>query len=168
MHLSNLFYILRGHFDENKLGVPHYPRVGYKPSKSEGGGWCNPEILKIIILRNNLLSMVLNLTVYVRNETSFSSFVSDKFPVKSRYLELSWRRIQFWSIFHWKSTTWAKSAIMTSLWRHTWDVCTFFGKCGKRRPIAIPWYQVTIPQAFIFQVHEGHATAPLPLIDVLE
>ena len=27
-HISNLFYILCGHFDEKKLGVPPYPGVG--------------------------------------------------------------------------------------------------------------------------------------------
>ena len=27
-HIGNLFYILCGHFDENKLGVPPYPGVG--------------------------------------------------------------------------------------------------------------------------------------------
>ena len=35
--MGNLFYILYGHFNENKLGVPPYTRVG-KPSKSEGEG----------------------------------------------------------------------------------------------------------------------------------
>ena len=41
----------------------------------------------------------------------------------------------------------------------------FFGMYGMRRPIAIPWYQISIPQAFIFQVHTGVAT---PQLDVLQ
>ena len=31
---------------------------------------------------------------------------------------------------------------MTSLWRHTLDVCTHFGMYRKRRPIPILWYQL--------------------------
>ena len=27
-HIGNLFYILCGHFDEKKIGVPPYPGVG--------------------------------------------------------------------------------------------------------------------------------------------
>ena len=36
----------------------------------------------------------------------------------------------------------------------------FFGMFGKQRPITIPWYQVSIPQAFVFQVHRGATTTP--------
>ena len=31
----------------------------------------------------------------------------------------------------------------------------FFCMYGKKRPIAIPWYQISIPQVFMFQVHRG-------------
>ena len=37
----------------------------------------------------------------------------------------------------------------------------FFGMYGKRRPIAILWYQISRPQAFIFQAHRRVATTPL-------
>ena len=31
---------------------------------------------------------------------------------------------------------------MMSLWRHTWDVVSYFGTYGKRRPLAILWYKL--------------------------
>ena len=42
----------------------------------------------------------------------------------------------------------------------------FFCMYGKRRPIAISWYQISIPQAFIFQVHRRRV--PPPWLDVLQ
>ena len=102
--------------------------------------------------------MVLNLTVYVRNVISF--FYKQK-NVKFRYFNYLY---QFWLIFHCKSAIWAKSTIMTSLWRHIWYVCTFLGMHGKKRPIAIPWYQISIPRAFVFQVYWGFNT-PLPWLE---
>ena len=99
--------------------------------------------------------MVLNLTVYML-EMSFPYFIS-KTPVKFQYLDIFGKKIQFWPTFQCKSAIWVKSTIMTSFWRHTWNVHTFFCLYGKRRLIdsyTVPWYQISI-QAFIFQVHRG-------------
>ena len=43
----------------------------------------------------------------------------------------------------------------------------FFGMYRKRKPTPIPWCQISIPQAFIFQIHRGVATTP-PCYDVLQ
>ena len=85
--------------------------------------------------------------------------------MKFRYLELFWqKKNQFWPIFHCKSAFFAKSAIMTSLWRHTF--LYFFGMYGKKRPIPIPWYQISTPQAFIFfQIHR-ELQQPSPWLDM--
>ena len=37
----------------------------------------------------------------------------------------------------------------------------FFGMYGKGRPIAILWYQISIPQVFMFQVYGGLQQPPL-------
>ena len=49
------------------------------------------------------------------------------------------------------------------LWRHCDVIRRMFvvsATIGKRRPIAIPWYQISILQAFIFQIHRGLQQAP--------
>ena len=68
--------------------------------------------------------MVLNLTVkvYVRNVISFF------YKQKPRWNIDIWNFFgeKFNFMFHCKSAIWTKSAIMTSLQRHTWNVCTFW------------------------------------------
>ena len=55
-----------------------------------------------------------------------------------------------------KSAILSSAMIMTSLWRHTWDVGTYFGMYGKRRPLAIyTMVPVTCVMGFHFQVHKG-------------
>ena len=41
----------------------------------------------------------------------------------------------------------------------------FFGMYGKRKPIAIPWYQISILQVFISQ---GELQHPAPWLNVLQ
>ena len=55
-------------------------------------------------------SMVLNLL-----EMSSPFFFIRKKPGGILIFGIFLAKIQFWSIFHWKSAIWAKSAIMTSL-----------------------------------------------------
>ena len=80
--------------------------------------------------------MVLKLTIYVRNVISF--FYKPKKLVKFRYL-FSFRffspKISILACF--TGTT----MFMTSLWRHTLEVCTYVSVYGKRRHITILWYQ---------------------------
>ena len=47
--------------------------------------------------------------------------------------------------------------------RRTRDVCTFLVCMEEMIPIAVLWYQISIPQAFIFQVHGG-GLQQLPLV----
>ena len=59
--------------------------------------------------------------------------------------------------------------IMTSLWRHTWDVGTYFDMYGKRRPLAIVWYQFHVSWDFIFKfTRGGNHPPPPPWEDVLQ
>ena len=44
---------------------------------------------------------------------------------------------------------------MALLIHHTLDVCTNFYMCGKRRPIALLWYELAISGGLRFQVHGG-------------
>ena len=75
--------------------------------------------------------MVLNITVglYVRNFIFF--FYKQKTRWNSDLWNIFWRKTQFRPIFYCKSVVWAKSTIMTSLWRHTWVVCTCWGYVWK-------------------------------------
>ena len=84
------------------------------------------------------LSMVLNLTVYVRNVISF--FYKQKTRWNSDIYNFFWRKIQFCPIFHWKLAIWTKSAIMTSVWRHTRDVCIllYIWKEGPHKHTMVP------------------------------
>ena len=66
--------------------------------------------------------MVLKLTVYVRNVISF--FYKPKTLVKFRYLKLFWQN--FGLCFTENRLFWGAVMFMTSLWRHTLDVCTFW------------------------------------------
>ena len=89
-------------------------------------------------------------------ETSFPSFISKKLgeiPIFRTFMA----KIQFWPIFHCKSAFFDKidnyDVIVTS-----YMGCLYcFGMYGKRRPIIIPWYQISIPQVFIFQVHRENS-----------
>ena len=44
---------------------------------------------------------------------------------------------------------------------HTGDVGTYFGIYGKRRPLAILWYQLHVSEGFHFQVHREGGNHPL-------
>ena len=52
--------------------------------------------------------------------------------------------------------------IMTSLRRHTWAVGTYFCMYGKRRPLAILWYQLHVAGGFIFKFTGGEVTTTPP------
>ena len=96
--------------------------------------------------------MVLNRTVYVRNIISF--FYNQK--IKTGEIPI-FRTFQMKnSILTFISLKIAKlgkigncDVIVTSYMRYLY----FFDMYGKRRPIAIRWYQINIPQVFIFQVY---------------
>ena len=94
-------------------------------------------------------------------ETSFPSFISKKKKKKKNGKVLIFR------------TFWAKNSILAYMSvnqqigqnRQLCVIVTsnmgclyFFGMYGKRRPIATPWYQISTPKAFIFQVHREVAT----------
>ena len=66
-HLSNLFYILCGHFDGEKSGIPLTRGKG-KPSKSEGTGWLP------LWKKKYLHDMDLKLTEHVRNTISLELY----------------------------------------------------------------------------------------------
>ena len=51
----------------------------------------------------------------------------------------------------------------SDIWTFFGMFLPFFGMYGKRRPLAIPRDQISIPQAFIFQVHGGCNNPPPPL-----
>ena len=75
--------------------------------------------------------------------------------MKFWYLELFQQIFKFWPIFHWNFAILSSAMIMTLLWRHTWDVGNYFGIYGKRRPLAILWYQLHVSGEFIFKVIGG-------------
>ena len=76
-----------------------------------------------------------------------------------------WRNFQFWPIcFTENWPFWGSTIFMTSLWRHMLDVCTYFGMHGKRRSIAILWYQLDIFEGVQFSSHRG-VLPPLPLVN---
>ena len=54
---------------------------------------------KLIFWGKNIACLVLKLTVYVRNFSSF--FISQK-PREIRHYELFWRNLQFWPMCYWK------------------------------------------------------------------
>ena len=101
--------------------------------------------------------MVLNVTVLL--ETSFLSFISKKpseIPIFRTFLAKN-------SILAYISLKIAKlgkignyDVIVTSYMGYL----SLFGMYGKRRPIAILWYQISIPQVFISQVHGGLQQPP--------
>ena len=68
-HVSDLLYILCGHFEEKSSGY-HLTRGKSKPSKSEGEGLVKPGNIRNHCFEKYLHSMVLNLTLYVRNVIS--------------------------------------------------------------------------------------------------
>ena len=57
--------------------------------------------------------------------------------------------------------------IMTSLWRHSRDAGTYFGIYGKKRPLAILWYQLDVSGELIFKFIGG-GNDPSPWEDVLQ
>ena len=73
-------------------------------------------------LEKYLLSMVLNLTVNPCVRNFISSFISKKPGEILIFRPFFGAKTQFRPIFHCKSLFWAKS----TLWRHTWDVCTVY------------------------------------------
>ena len=88
--------------------------------------------------------------------TSFPSFISKK-TVKFWYLDVCWRKIQFWSIFHWKKKQIGQKQ---QLWRHC-DVIhgtfVFFWYLWKEKThsyIMVPNKHTSIKYIF-FQVHKG-------------
>ena len=108
-----------------------------------------------------LLSMVLNLTagLYVRNFVFF--FYKQKTRWNSDLPNFFGEKPQFWPIFHCKSTVWAKSTIMTSLWRLIWDVCTFLVCMERGDPLSRKWIRRVWTKTF--QVHP----LLLPLLSVI-
>ena len=48
--------------------------------------------------------------------------------------------------------------IFTSLLCHTWDIGTYFGMYGKKRHLAILWYQLDVSGGFIFKFTGGMVT----------
>ena len=88
-------------------------------------------------------------------EMAFSSLISQKpGELFKRFF------FQFCPIFHWKSAILSSAMIMTSLLRCTWDVGTYFGMYGKRRPLATLWYHCMY-RGFIFKFTGGGNHPPL-------
>ena len=52
--------------------------------------------------------------------------------------------------------------IITSLRHHTWDNGTYFGMYGKRRPLAILWYQLNVSGGFKFTGVGNHPPPSTP------
>ena len=136
--------------------------VGSKESRQRWrvgrGGCCHLIKLKVSILIDSLIVWSYNLLFIWR---SFPSLISQK-PGKFQYLELNWN-FQFWPTFHWKSVILSSAMNMTSLWRPTWDVGTYFGMYGKRSPLAILWYQLHA-WGLIFKFTGGVVTTPLVML----
>ena len=72
----------------------------------------------------HLLRMVLNLTVYVNSAISL-------FYKQIRIIKSFLAKKPILPIFHLKWVIWVKSAMMTSLWRHTW-VFVLLLECSER------------------------------------
>ena len=73
-------------------------------------------------------------------------------------------------LFHWKSAILSSAMVMTSLWRHTWDIGTYFSMYGKKRPLAILWLNLHVSEGFIFLSSQWEVNHPLelPWEDVLQ
>ena len=106
-HLSIviIFYILCCHFDEKKYLGYHLTilpggRVGLQRQRVEV---VKPGNIRNHYFEKYLHSMVLNLTVYVRNAISF---LSKEKTMKFRYLETFLVKKSIWPIFHCKSVIW--------------------------------------------------------------
>ena len=74
-------------------------------------------------------------------KTSFSSFISKKPGEIPIFRTLFGEKLNFGLYFT------VNRLYMGCLY--------FFGMYGKKRPIAIPWYQISIPQAVIFSNSQG-------------
>ena len=107
--------------------------------------------------------MVLNLTVY----TSLPPFIS-KTPVKLQYLKLfGEKKINFGLYFTENQQIWQNRNYDVIVTSYTGCLYFFFGMYGKKRPIAIPWYQISIPPGvYSSKIHSGLQQPPW--IDVLK
>ena len=133
-------------------------------SKLEGEGWLPPQNILSRHFEKYLLGMVLKLSGHVRITISLLYYAKNKklgeIPIFGTFSE----KMDFLSILvyiHWKSASWVRPCLKTSLWRHTLTDFHDFGINLKRRPYPIPWYQTIILWARQFQVHKGVVTTPL-------
>ena len=81
------------------------------------------------------------LLVWSRNVVSFLLKPKKKKKWNSNIWNILGKIFNFGQCFTENRLFWGLNMFMMSLWHHMLDVCTYFGTDGKRRPIAILWYQ---------------------------
>ena len=122
-----------------------------------GGGGCHLRKIEITILTKLPLVWSWNLLRIL--EMSFPSFISQKLGeilIFGTFLAfLAKIGIKFWPMFHWKSAMLRSDMFITSLWRHTLDVCTYFDMYGKKKLITILWCQLHISGSSVFKFTWG-------------
>ena len=108
-----------------------------------GARWLPNKKIKSLHSEKSINCMVLKLTVFI---------------IKCHYLP----NFKFWRIFHYKSAILSLAMVMLSLWRHTWNVGTYFGihVFGKKRSLAFLWYQLHVSKEFHFLSSYGVITTP--------
>ena len=86
-HLSNLFYILCGHFDEKNPGSP--PNTGGRVSRQSPRvrGWLPPETILSRHFEKYLHDMDLKLTEHVRNTISLLYKQNTEIPIFGTFSE---------------------------------------------------------------------------------
>ena len=91
---------------------------------------------------------------------SFPPFTSQK-PSEIPIFGFKFREIfNFDLCFTENRLFWGLAMFMTSLWRHTLDVWTYFGMYGMRRPVAIIWYHSDILGGVQFSRFTGSGNNP--------
>ena len=142
-----------------KVGDTTLPGVGWPVKVRGAGGWCNPAILKITILRKILL--VWSWILQYMLEMSFPSFMSKtprEIPIFRTFLAknliLAYMSLKISNLDKISNN----DVIVTS---YTGCLYFFFWYVWKEETKAIPWYQIRTPRAFIFQVPRRVATTSL-------
>ena len=69
--------------------------------------------------------------------------------------------LKLWPIFHWKSATLSSAMIMTSLWRHTWDIVLIL-VCLEREDPSYTMVPITCISEVSFSSSQGSGKFPPP------
>ena len=129
------------------------------------GGGCHLRNLKVSILKHYIDWMVLKLTVYIWKVISFSNKPKPGEILIFNVLSEIFNFVNFGLYFTVYRLFQSSAMIMTSLWRHTWDVGTYFGIYSKRRPIAILWYQL---HAWGVSLSSSQGVITIPLVNCVK